>query len=119
MTVDWGDGNTEIFTEMENVSHTFLTVGKKTVTISGSLSHYGNSNNKTGKERLTKVKAWGGLGLKKLSYAFNNAKILESVPSTLPTTVEDLSGMFNGAIIFNHPIGTWVTTNVKHESFVF
>ncbi|MFN8437484.1 MAG: BspA family leucine-rich repeat surface protein [Cytophagales bacterium] len=49
---------------------------------------------------------------------FNASKLIE-VPSTLPSTVTDLSAMFTSAISFNQPINSWNTVNVTNMSGMF
>ncbi|WP_169334019.1 BspA family leucine-rich repeat surface protein [Cytophaga aurantiaca] len=113
--VDWGDGSAlEVFTTEGNKTHTYVTSGIKTVTISGILSHYSGSP-----YRLTKVLSWDGLGLTDLSYAFQRAEDLVEVPATLPSTVTDLSYMFEYALSFNSPIGTWNTASVTNMQSMF
>lgn len=113
--VDWGDGSAlEAFTTEGDKRHTYVTSGIKTVTISGTLSHYSGSP-----YRLTKVLSWDGLGLTDLSYAFSRAEDLVEVPATLPSTVTDLSHMFEYALNFNSPIGTWNTASVTNMQSMF
>ncbi len=142
VSVDWGDGSIESFTTAGNKSHTFTTSGTKTVTITGSLTAYGSNTIELGKARLSKVLSWDGLGIASFSYAFYGTGEIQ-VPSNLPSTVTDLShmfenssfnqpigswntaavtnmaGMFNGAIYFNKPIGTWNTAAVTNMSMMF
>lgn len=113
--VDWGDGSAlEAFTTEGDKTHSYATSGTKTVTISGTLSHYSGSP-----YRLTKVLSWDGLGLTDLSYAFSRADDLIQVPATLPSTVTDLSHMFDYALSFNAPVGSWNTSAVTNMQCMF
>ena len=120
VSVDWGDGSSaETFTTTGNKSHTYTSTGTKTVTVTGSLTAYGSNANSPGNARLTKVLSWDGLGITSFMYAFNNASLLTQVPSSLPSTVTNLQGMFFGASSFNQAIGNWNTTKVTNMSRMF
>lgn len=118
VTVDWGDGNIEPFTSTGNKNHAYAADGIYTVTISGSLTHFG-ANNYPNSDKLTKINDFGDIGLTDLSYACHNAINLTIVPAQLPNSVTDLSNMFRNATIFNYDIGDWDVSNVNDMSFMF
>jgi surface protein len=146
-TVNWGDNTaTENFTTTGDKPHTFVNAGTYTVSISGSLTQFGNGNIEwTGVRYLTEATSFGELGLTSLSGAFNNADNLTSVPVVLPSTVTNLSNcfhnstrasftnlnlwdvssvtnmycMFYNALIFNQPIGNWNVSNVTNMLYMF
>ena len=118
VSVDWGDGTAIQFISSSIIPiHNFKTSGTFNVTITGTLTQFGDQNYFC--ENLISVQSWDNLGLTSLSYAFNGANKLVSVPSTLPVTVTDLSGMFSGAKSFNEPIGNWNTENVTFMRSMF
>lgn len=120
VSVNWGDGSTpETFTTSGRKPHTFATTGIKTVTITGTLSAYGSHYTTIINMRLKKVLSWDGLGLTSLSYAFYGADRLIQVPTSLPNTVTDISGMFTYASTFNQPINSWNTAAVTNMSVMF
>ena len=120
VSINWGDGSAvEIVNTIGNKTHTYATIGTKTVTINGSLSSYGNSRNSTGNARLTKVLSWDGLGITSFSFAFQGAGILTTVPTALPPSVTNLSCMFLATKSFNHNIGSWNTEAIKDMSSMF
>lgn len=122
VNVDWGDGSTiEAVTIEGLLPHTFTTTGTKTVTITGTLTQFRNDNisQLIKNERLTKVLSWDGLGIISFKYAFRSAFLLTEVPTTLPSTATNLSGMFAGAIVFNQNIGNWNTAAVTDMSEMF
>jgi surface protein len=120
VSINWGDGSAlETVTSGGDKSHTYSTIGTKTVTITGTLTEYGTITNSTGNARLTKVTSWDGLGLTSLFDAFNGATMLTQVPTSLPATVTNLSYMFQGATAFNQAIGTWNTAAVTDMTYMF
>jgi len=63
---------------------------------------------------------WGlGGALASLANAFKDCIKLTAVPSDIPTTVTNLSGMFNNCDLFNQAIGVWNTGNVTDMSSMF
>jgi hypothetical protein len=102
VSVDWGDGSPiQTFTTVGDKNHTYTSMGTQTVTITGTVTHFGSStNNFPYKKRLTKVLSWDGLGLTDLSNAFYQSINLIEVPASLPSSVTNLSFMFHGAVLF-------------------
>jgi surface protein len=113
--VSWGDDNTQ---EVKNTlpSHTYNEPGTYIISISGTVTWFGRQYPFTA---LAKVLQWGDLKITSLANAFYGAKNLTEVPDSLPGTVTDLSDMFQGATAFNHPIGTWDTSNVTNMRGMF
>jgi surface protein len=68
---------------------------------------------------------WGlgnGVGLPTLTTLaslFSGAALLTSVPSDIPPTVTNLSGMFSGCIAFNQNLNTWSVQNVTNMGNLF
>ena len=121
VTVDWGDGTaTESFTTADNYNHTYANDGIYTVSITGSLTGFGNYlAGYENADKLTAVSSWGNLPLTSLAGAFYGAINLSTVPSSVPSTVTNMSGMFYGARIFNQDISTWDVSNVTDMSNMF
>jgi surface protein len=121
VNVDWGDGQTSTATTSGDLQHTYASNGSYTIGIRGRLTWFGarewEANPHAG--AVTRVSAWGDLGLTSLAGALQAAGNLVSVPSVLPATVTDLSSMFRDATGFNHPIGGWDTGNVRFMAGMF
>ncbi len=113
-TVDWGDG---VLTN--SASATLLAAGQ--VKIRGTVTKFGNFDETwPGADRLTALTGWENVtGLVNLSGAFKEAVNLISVPATLPSTVINLSYMFNEALSFNGDISGWNTAAVTNMSYMF
>jgi len=63
---------------------------------------------------------WGlGGTLNSLAGVFQNASLLTSVPSEIPSTVLNLSNMFSNCPVFNQNISTWSVRNVTNMSGMF
>jgi len=63
---------------------------------------------------------WGlGGAITSFANAFKDCVKLVSVPTNIPTTITNLSGMFNNCDLFNQAIGTWATDNVTDMSSMF
>ena len=123
--VDWGDGMNSTFNSAGIFAHTYATSGQYTITISGSLTGFGQDFGEdqeiaqlAGAEFLKAVDSFGDLGIESLSLAFYGSNNLESVPAEIPTTVTDLFAMFADAASFNQSLN-WDTSNVTGMSYMF
>jgi len=123
--VDWGDGSgvagpiTAV--GATSVDHYYFVGGTTQVKIYGtSLDEFGNGSSWYGADSLGSVDSWGDLGLKSLAGALNSSSALTSVPATLPSTVTDISGMFQSSgFAGDANIDLWDTSNVTTMSNVF
>ncbi len=112
--VNWGDGTSDTL-----VIHTYASTGTFNITITGSMTGFG-AYNWAGIKLLTRVESFGALGITSLDSAFEGATNLVSVPTTLPSSVTDMTDMFVGATAFNHPnISCWDTSAVTNMGYMF
>jgi hypothetical protein len=121
-TINWGDGNTAEPANGANVySHTYATANTYTVTVTGTVTEYGQTFYLSGEnEPLVSVVSWDNdLGLTSLGSAFSEAINLTQVPNTLPTTVNLLNSAFSYANTFNQDLNGWDTSNVSGWDQVF
>ena len=71
VSVDWGDGSPlPIYTTASDKEHIYTSSGTKTVTITGSLSHFGSNTSPLENNRLSKVKKLGWIGAYKFTVCF-------------------------------------------------
>jgi hypothetical protein len=121
-TVDWGDGTTNTYTSIGVKSRTYASAGTYQIRISGDVSGIGwvsDTSTRTNNNKLTKIIDFGSIArLTSLSGLAYQSR-LTSIPSTLPSTVTDLSYFFRGATTFNLNIGFWNTGNVTNMQFMF
>ena len=120
VTVDWGDGTTTTVTTPGEVDHSYATEGAHPVTLTGSLTQFGSGQyGSSSPSCITQVSSFGSLGITSLSGAFNGDTVLQSVPSSLPPGVTDLSYMFFNAGSFSGDISGWQTGTVTDMSRMF
>ena len=124
VNIDWGDGSSDNVADAGPFAHTYSTSGLYTITVSGSLTGFGQflsgeQSPLSGAQYVTAVRSFGDLGIESLSYAFWGSNNLVNVPSVLPSTVTRLDGLFHGAQSFNQDIGSWDTSNVTSMSTMF
>jgi surface protein len=122
--VDWGDGSTDNVRAAGPFPHTYTTSGRYTITVSGSLTGFGQDPLNldlplSGAHYLKAVRSFGELGITSLSFAFLASVNLIDVPATLPATVTDMSYMFSGASSFNGDVSGWDTGLVTDMSYMF
>ena len=117
--VDWGDGEIDTIKTSGQYSHT--NNQKDTVTITGTLTHFGGDleGHGTYYHRLEEVLSWGNLGLTDLSCAFKQESSLINLPDSLPKGVTNLNHAFYSATGFNGDISSWDVSNVTDMSGLF
>ncbi|MCX6534046.1 MAG: BspA family leucine-rich repeat surface protein, partial [Actinobacteria bacterium] len=121
--VDWGDGSFDDVSVAGPFRHTYTTSGKYTITVSGSLTGFGqdplNADLLSGAHYLTAVRSFGELGITSLALAFYGSMNLTDVPSSLPAGVTNFFGMFGDASSFNGDVSGWDTGSVTNMSAMF
>ena len=134
--IDWWDGWVNWCSTTLSIWAMWLPPGEPSTTIKctyanawdyiikiyGTSEIFGMSDLVSGAESIDKlisVNTWDWLWLTDLSYAFDGASNLITVPSTLPTNVTDLTAIFKGASSFNWDLSSWNTSNVTAMEGMF
>ncbi len=138
ITVNWGDGTTQNFTNPVRPTKTYAADGYYRVKVTGSATDFGfayqlddPAGNLTTARHLLAVSSFGNLGSTTLDGGFYGATELVRAPKVLPSTVTSLSETFSGPwsnslgyylapAKFNDPaIGGWNTANVTNMNGTF
>jgi surface protein len=120
--IDWGDSTSNNNVDPNTITHTYTSAASVIVivsNVSGTVNTFGTLN-WAGVGSLTDISTnnlstWG-LGspafVSSFAYLCYNATNLTSVPSNIPSSVTQLTGMFNSATAFNQNISSWNVSNV-------
>jgi surface protein len=117
-TIYWGDGSISTVSAAGPHSHTYESNGIFTVVVTGSATEFHSDGYI---RSLVSVDKWGRLGFTDLSYAFDNAQNLISVPmhSNGLEAVTNMRGLFYNARLIDVDIGGWNTSSVTNMSHMF
>lgn len=112
LTVNWGDGITEVITTGAPFTHTYGSTATFTVTVHGHSTKYSTTFTPASQLPIVTVNSFGTYGLANMSVAFSGAVNLTTVPTYLPPSVKIIDGMLEHATAFNQNISAWNTINV-------
>ncbi len=142
VTVDWGDGTIIEVTEPGVQRHVYDVAGFYTVTISGTLEHFGFASYATPLDNvLSEIVSFGTLGttsfhrafihtslneipalpstITDLSYAFYAADTIPDISNWNTTAVTNMEGLFHHCHEFDGDISEWNTSNVTNMRYMF
>jgi len=141
ITIDWGDSTTPDKWscptgqtwpgELTLPNHNYTSTGSFTIKITTTAPtafngfYFSNSDSPetdfltATPDILISVSSWGSVQLVNLNGAFSGCRNLVSVPTTLPSTVTDISYMFNGATSFTQNLGSWDVSNITNATDIF
>lgn len=117
--VDWGDGSVESFTT-DDPTHTYAVAGTYTVRVSGSALTLGGTSSPSADwtGTVTAVRSFGDVGFTSFDNAFRDVTANVAMPTVIPSTVTNMSGMFLGSS-FNQDIGAWDVSSVQDMEAMF
>ncbi|HBZ65335.1 MAG TPA: hypothetical protein DEO70_00740 [Bacteroidales bacterium] len=120
ITKDWAYISMEPYSTPGDIPITLETAGNYTIIISGILTQFGKGDTAwIGSEFLTQVNNFSDIGLTSLSGAFAHSQIA-SVPTTLPSTITDLSYAFDSVQSYSITnIDQWDVSHVTNMAFMF
>ena len=118
-TVNWGDGHIDA-NITGSIQHQYDTPGEHTVTISGNLTgiRLGDSHDAA---KLQSIDQWGSMQWRSMERAFAGASNMIYWAPDAPdlSRVTTMSGMFDGATLFNGDLSNWDVSNVTDMSSMF
>lgn len=121
LEVDWGDGSRpDVVFGAGPLYYEYASPGVYTIQVRGSfdgLTMTGLSADMTGK--VVAVSSWGDARPTSLKGAFERTANLASLPSNMPTSVRNLSGMLFGSRYNGAEIGMWNVSRVTDMSMLF
>jgi surface protein len=122
-TVDWGDGQPRTVTTWDgpNRTHTYVTAGTHTVTISGTIVGW-SFDNGGDRNKIVGISKWGTFNPGNRGGAFRGCENLDITATDAPdlTGVTNLKEMFNGARKLTTPnFSNWNTATVTNMEGMF
>ena len=113
--IEWGDGNTENFHNVSEVSHIYPSVDNYTIKILSS--SFTLNTYFTDIRKLKNIESYGNYYI--MATSFKDAINLESIPDNVKIIDTSLLSLFNKAIKFNSNINNWDVSNVQNFIFTF
>ena len=119
ISIDWGDGHTTADVSGPT-SHTYAEPGTYAVIIAGGLERF-RLDDGPGSAYLSSIAQWGNSSWTSMASAFRGASHMDYGAADAPdlSRVTDMSGMFEGARLFNGDISSWDTSSVTDMSDMF
>lgn len=109
-TVDWGDGNADTYSKVDNISHTYVAPGSYTVSVIGSGFTGINFSNISDKKKLVSIEQWGEVKWSTIDFAFYNCESLVSNATDFPdvSKLTDKKVLFKGSNTSNDDVNNWL-----------
>jgi surface protein len=120
-TVDWGDGS-ETTGVAGEITHTYLTAGTYTVSISGDFKNIQlNGWSDSDSAKLLTIEQWGDIEWNTMEAAFFYCENLAVNTLDVPdlTKVSNMARMFSGVKAINSDLSQWDVSSVKDMSEMF
>jgi len=121
VTIDWGDGTVVADYALAGgaPTHDYGSSGQWTVIVTGTATRLGSTLDARWQQTVQTVRSWHGLGLTSMQNAFRGCTRAVSVPATLPSSVTNMSFMFDQAAAANPDVSGWNTSQVTTMTFMF
>ena len=119
MTVHWGDGSTSTGVSA-TATHTYANPGTHVVSVYGGLQAISLGGHPDA-ARLASIAHWGDASWTTMRSAFAGSANMVYAAADAPdlSRVADMSGMFEGAALFNGDISSWDVSSVRDMSWMF
>lgn len=125
--IDWGDGTSDQITEWDQaeVKHIYAEKGTYRVVIDGSIRGFNVPTDSVATQLkhslISNVEQWGCLETLSCSNMFRHNNLLTITATDAPDlrACTDMSYMFAGCKILNHPLGHWDVSGISNMSHMF
>ncbi|WP_027002469.1 BspA family leucine-rich repeat surface protein, partial [Hugenholtzia roseola] len=120
-TVDWGDSNIEVLTDVDfPFTHTYTTAGTYTVSITGDFPRI-YFNNGGDRLKIRSIEQWGDIAWTSMENAFWGCGNLTYNATDAPdlSGVSNLAQMFRAATLFNGNLNNWDVSTIQNLNFMF
>lgn len=120
ITVDWGDGSSDVISDASDVAktHTYITAGEYTVRITGTLPRFAFAN-AGDKDKIISIPYLGDLGFVDLEFAFQGCQNLEFVGQGDFSAVGNLDNAFAAAPKVTFDSSHWDLSSVSSMMSTF
>ena len=123
ITVDWGDGNSDVITtyNQSELTHQYSSSGSYQISVDGQF-HGINFNNAGDKLKLSSIDNWGANVFGTMNSSFSGCSNMVGTFTDTPdlSSVNGVFGsIFNNCSLFDSDIGGWDMSNVTDLSFAF
>jgi surface protein len=120
MTVDWGDGSTDLITSYNQaeVTHTYSSAGVYLVRISGTCTGW-QFNNGGDKTKIIWVNNWGVLNISTDTAFFGCSNMGSNAIDTPVLSTTSLFSCFRGCAVLNGGVSGWSVSGVTNMDTMF
>lgn len=122
LTVDWGDGSSDLITSYNQaeLTHGYTSSGVYQISLSGSFEGIIQPNN-SDRLKIMSIDNWGSIQFKNMNSAFTRCENMVGLYTDKPDTslCTNMEATFNGCTLFNSNVDFDMSINTDLEGFLF